>query len=811
MKIDIKSILPHLLVIGGFVLIALMFFNPVLSGKTLYQNDIRLYESMAKQHRQFKADTGEETYWTNGAFGGMPTYQMGANFPHDYMDKLDRGIRFLPRPADYLFLYLLSFYVLMLVMRIPWKYAVIGALAFGFSTYLIIILGVGHNSKAHAIAYFPLVLSGILLTFQRKYLWGFLLTAVAMGLEIQANHYQMTYYLGFVVLILGVIYLIDAIKKKTLPHFAKSVGILVVAVFVGLATNATTLLSTAEYAKTSIRGEKLLQLSDEANTTNTSGLDYDEIMQWSYGPMESFNLLIPRLFGSGRASDLGRESAFYKKLIRLGVPTNEVSLYTQSTLLYWGDQPFVEAPPYLGVTVVLLGLLGLLLVNGRLRWWLLGGMVFSLVLSWGKNLELLSRFFVDYVPLYNRFRAITSIQVILEFLLPIAAVFGLYRLFKGDLKEDQKVKKLFIATGIIAGLCLVFYLFGGSLFNLRSAAEARMAAEQPEILEAIKADRLTILKADALRSLFFVLAVGTMLWISLKRKINENIALVLIGVIILVDLIGVDRRSVTEDNFITQREYTQNFRATPVDEQILKDDSYYRVLDQFRGFNNSHASTFFNTLNGYSAVRPRRMDDVYNHIATGNIGVLNMLNVKYIIQDNEGSMYLQRNPFANGPAWFIEDIEYVSNETEAFLALDSMNTKTTAVIKDDYREAVGYSNFVKDSLATVETTSIAPNRLTYKTNNANDGFLVLAEAYYEKGWKATIDDNETTIYPVNYMLRGLKVPAGKHTINLVFDPKVVKTGSAITLTSSILLILLILGGVWYSWKDVKLDKEAQHY
>lgn len=805
MRLSFKDILPHALVIAGFIIVALVYFNPVLSGKRIYQNDIKLYEGMAKQHRDFRAETGEETYWTNSAFGGMPTYQLGAKFPHDYMDKLDRLIRFLPRPADYLFLYFLSFYVLMLVMRVPWKYAVIGALAFGLSTYLIIIIGVGHNSKAHAIGYFPLVLSGIILTFRGKYLWGFLLTAIAMGLEIQANHYQMTYYLGMLCMILGIAYLIDAFKKKQLPHYLKSVGILVVAVALGLATNATTLLSTAEYAETSTRGEQLLQ-SENPEVPTKNGLEYDYITMWSYGKLESLNLIAPKFMGSGRASDLGRESAFAKKLAELGVPPNEINYYAQGTSLYWGEQPFVEAPPYIGITVFALALLGFLLIKGRLRWWLLSGIIVSLLLSWGKNLDVLSQFFVNYVPLYNKFRAVTSIQVIIELLIPIAAVFGLHRFFNDSLNEDKKQKKLFIAFGVLAILFVMLYLFSGSLFNLRSAAEGQMAIEQPEILNAIKEDRLTILKSDVLRSLLFVIAVGGALWLALKKKISENVVIVVVGVLVLIDLVGVDRRSVNEESFITQRQYEKNFELTPADKQIMEDDSYFRVFDQYRGIQNSHTSYYFNSLNGYSAIQPRRFDDLYyKQIAEGNVGILNMYNVKYILQNNNEAMYVQRNPYANGPAWFVNEIQYVPDYNTEFETLRKLDTKNTVVIREEYRDDLKNFQPKRDSIATVKMLEVAPNFLSYEVNNASDGFMVFSENYYENGWTATIDGEKTKIYPVNYALRGIQVPEGRHTIVFSFDPQVVKTGGGIMLGSSLLLVIVLVGAAFFEFKNSKKE------
>ncbi|GAA4272246.1 YfhO family protein [Aquimarina gracilis] len=767
---------------------------------------------MAKQQNDYRTETGEETFWNNSAYGGMPTYQMGAKFPHDYMDKLDRIIRFLPRPADYLFLYLLSFYILMLAMRIPWRMGVVGALAFGFSTYLIIIIGVGHNSKAHAIAYFPLVIAGIIMVFQKRYLWGALLTALAMGLEIQANHYQMTYYLGLLVAVLGISYLIDAIKKKQLPHFFKSAGFLIVAVLLGLATNATTLLSTSEYAKTSIRGKNLLA---DATTSSSekNGLDYNYITEYSYGKQESLNLFVPKLMGLGRASDLGKDSAFYQKLIELGQPPEQASYYANGTPLYWGAQPFVEAPPYLGVTVVFLALLGLLLVKGRLRWWLLGGMILSLTLSWGKNFDFLTRFFIDYVPLYNKFRAVSSIQVILELLVPIAAVFGLHRWFNDKIPFEEKKKKFLISLGVFGGLCLIFVLFGGSLFSFKSPSEVQLAIEQPMIFDAIKEDRITIMKSDSLRSLIFILLTSGVLWFMLKKKLSEHIALVCIGVLIVVDLVSVDRRSVDEESFISKREYRSFFQPTAVDKQIMKDDSYYRVLDQARGFNNSHTNYFFNSVNGYSAVRPRKMDDLYyGHIAKGNLEVINMLNIKYVIQRNkEGKLEAQQNPSVNGPAWFVEEIKYVEDYRSEFDALKTIKTKETAVIRKEYKEEIGAFKTQRDSVSTISISKTDPNHLAYNVYADKPGFVVFAETYYENGWKAFIDDKEQPIYPVNYMLRGLKVPQGKHKIEFKFDPQVVKTGSAITLTSSIILALLIIGGLFFQYKKtgslLSLEKE----
>jgi len=395
MHISFKKILPHLLMVVGFVVLSLSYFNPVLSGKQIFQSDIKHYIGMAKQQNDFREDTGTETYWTNSAFGGMPTYQLGAHYPHNYIKKLDSTLRFLPRPSDYLFLYFLGFYILLLSLKVDFKLASLGALAFGFSTYLIIILGVGHNSKAHAIAYMPLVLSGIVLTFRKKYLIGFFLTVVAMALEICANHFQMTYYLMLLVIVLGIVYLIDAYKRKLLPHYFKSVGVLILAVILAIGLNATNIMATQEYVKESTRGKSELTINaDGTQKEMTSGLDKGYITEYSYGILETFNLYIPRFMGGGGYENTGMNSATYDFFISLGATPIEALQEAKHTPTYWGNQPIVEAPAYIGAVVVFLFVLALFLVKGRLKWWLAGGTILSLLLSYGKNFGLLTDFFL---------------------------------------------------------------------------------------------------------------------------------------------------------------------------------------------------------------------------------------------------------------------------------------------------------------------------------------------------------------------------------------------------------------------------------
>ncbi|MFD1162281.1 YfhO family protein [Hwangdonia seohaensis] len=807
MQFSFKKTLPHLLVLVGFVILSLAYFSPVLKGKQIFQSDIVQYIGMSKQQKDFRAETGEETYWTNSAFSGMPTYQLGAKYPHNYIKKLDLALRFLPRPADYLFLYLLSFYVLLLVLKVDFKLAAIGALAFGFSTYLIIILGVGHNSKAHAIAYMPLVLSGILLTFQRKYIAGFLLTVVAMGLEIVANHFQMTYYLMLLVIVLGIAYLIDAYKKKILPHYFKSVGILFAAVFLSIALNATGILATKEYVKESTRGKSELTINPDGSPKEvTSGLDRDYITQFSYGILETFNLYIPRFMGGGNGENLGKDSATYEAYRKLGASPTQALQESKRAPMYWGDQPIVEAPAYIGAVVLFLFVFALFLVKGRLKWWLVGGTILSLLLSYGKNLGFLTDFFIDYVPLYNKFRAVSSIQVILELCIPVLAIFGLVKLFNDFEKKEEKLKALKFSAMITGGIAILFLLFKTS-FDFAGVNDGFYRQNYGQaFIDAIKSDRKAIFTQDTMRTLILVLLSAGVIWAFLKDKLKEKWAMVAFAALILFDLVGVDRRYVNNDNFVSAMQVNQPFTKNEADKEILKDTTHFRVLDLVSG--QSKPSYYHNSLSGYHAAGLKRYREVSDwYISQNNINVLNMLNTKYIIvQDDNGNPVPYANEEANGNAWFVKTLERVNSANEEINALDSLDNKNKAIYtyvnkpKDLLKESRAYNSFDVDSLASIVLIENKPNYLKYESNNSNDGFAVFSEVYYGNGWKTFIDGKEAAHMRVNYTLRGMEIPAGKHIIEFSFDPDVVKTGSKIALASSVLFGLLLLAGLFYEFK-----------
>jgi hypothetical protein len=793
---SIKKILPHLFVLIGFVILSLGYFSPVLKGKQIFQSDIMQYIGMSKQQKDFKAETGQETYWTNSAFGGMPTYQLGARYPHNYIKKLDLGLRFLPRPADYLFLYLLGFYVLLLVLKVDFKLAAVGAIAFGFSTYLIIILGVGHNSKAHAIAYMPMVLSGIVLTFQKRYLAGFLLTTVAMGLEMVSNHFQMTYYLMLLVIVLGVAYFVDAYKKKQLPHYFKSIGVLVLAVMLSLALNATNILATQEYVKESTRGKSELTINpDGSPKVISSGLDRDYITQFSYGLTETFNLFIPRFMGGGNGEDVGKDSATYDAYRKLGASTTQAAEAAKHAPMYWGEQPIVEAPAYIGAVVLFLFVFGLFLVKGRLKWWLVGGTLLSLLLSYGKNFGILTDLFIDFVPLYNKFRAVSSIQVILELCIPVLAIFGLVRLFNDNEKDEDKVKYLKYTTVITGGLALLFLLFKSSFDFVGISDGQYIKMYGQDFINAIKADRKTIFTQDTIRSLVFVLLSAGMIFMFLKNKLKEVWVIVGFGVLILFDLVQVDKRYVNNDDFMSANQVNKPFKANDIDKEILKDTTHFRVYDLVSG--RSKPSYFHNSLNGYNAAELKKYREVFDfYIARNNMNVLNMLNTKYIIaQDDKEAMFSYHNEEANGNAWFVENLKQVNDANTEIKELDSLNNKTIAIT-----QLAKSKTFAIDSLASIKVVEYRPNYIKYISNNKHEGFAVFSEIYYKNGWDTYIDGEKSNHMRVDYILRGMNILAGKHTIEFKFEPQVVQTGSRIALASSILFGLLLLGGLFYELK-----------
>lgn len=803
---NLKGYLPHVLVIFGFIIIALAYFSPVLSGKEIYQSDIVQYTGMAKEQIDFRANYNEESYWNNSAFGGMPTYQLGAKYPHNYIKQLDGFIRFLPRPADYLFIYFIGFYILLSCFRIKPLQAFIGALAFGFSTYLIVIIGAGHNAKAHAIAYMPMVLAGVFLVFKKRYVVGGLLTMVAAALEISANHFQMTYYLLFLLLVVSVYYTVLFIKNKQVKELLKIYGIFIVAAAFALGANATNLMATSEYAELSTRSKSELTTNPDGSPKDRdNAMSHEYITEYSYGVFETFNLFVPRLLGGGNTENVGKDSNLSNFVISLGANPAEAENFSKHAPTYWGDQPIVAAPAYIGAVIFFLFVLALFAEKRSFKYIFVAGTVISILLSWGKNFPL-TDFMIDYFPMYNKFRAITSIQVLTELCIPAFAFIGLTSFFKLP-KEEQ-----FIAlkkSGIVVGALVVFLFVCKVFVDFQGSNDAYMMQQYgeigPKFIEALIADRQALYTNDLLRTALFVILSALVLYFYTKDKVTEKITLLVLGGLLVVDLVSIDLNYVNKTNFVNASQVKTPFEKTRADEQILQDTSNFRVFDMQGGFNSGRTSFFHQSLGGYHAAKPKKIQEIYDYqLAKSNYEIFNMFNVKYIISaDENGAPISLENPEAYGNAWFVSEVKTVANADAIMQALETIKTKHTAVIEAGKAPKTLQSNYAVDSLAQIVLTESKSNYLKYTSTNANAGIAVFSEVYYPKGWQVAIDGKAVEMFEVDYVLRGLEIPAGTHTIMFHFEPEVVQTGSMIALLSSIGMLLLLLLGCYFSYKKCK--------
>ena len=798
-----KKLLPYIIAIAIFIFASLTYFYPVLKGQKIAQSDITQFRGMVKEINNFRADKNTEPYWTGASFSGMPAYQISAYYPNDFVRLIDRTLRFLPRPADYTFLYFLSFFVLMLALKIEWRLSILGALSFGFSTYLIIIFGAGHNAKAHAIAYMPLVLAGVLWVFQKRYILGFLVTGFGLALEIYTNHPQMTYYLGFCLLILGVVEFINAIKEKLLPVFIKQSAVIIAAVLLGIGANSSRLMAMKEYGDYSTRGKSELTITPDGSVKEAAvGLDKAYITEYSYAKLETFNLFIPRFIGGGTVEKLENSSELYK-VIETKLGKKGADYFTDQALTYWGDQTIVEAPAYIGAVIFFLFFLGLFLVKGRLKQWLLAATVFSVLLSWGRNFEGLTNFFIDYVPLYNKFRAVSSIQVIAELCVPILGVLALKEFFSLKISSEEKIKALKKSLYAFGGLIIIGFLLAHSFSTFEGIRDTTYLNIEKEyniigVLDAVIADRKAMLLFDVLRSLFLMLLTAGVLWMFLKSKLKQGIAILIIAVFVLFDLVSVDKKYVNKDDFKSSRKIEKPFIASNADKLILQDKTHFRVGNfSVNPMNDGSTSYFHQSIGGYHAAKMMRYQELFEYqIAKNNMQVLNMLNTKYFIVDNDkGEKQAQQNPDANGNAWFVENVKVVNSANSELQILDSLNTKVSAVIdKSKLLDNVNF-NFEKDSTATIKLINYDVTELTYRTKTEKEQFVVFSEIYYKDGWNAYIDGKLTNHFRVNYVLRGMKVPAGEHEIEYKFEPKVIQQGGMISLFSYISIILVFV--VWF--------------
>jgi len=783
-----KDYLTHLVCVLILTLISVTYFYPVLSNKSIQQSDISQFSGMSKQIVDHRENFNEEPYWLDNAFLGMPSYQVSAKYPFDLLYYIDQAVRFLPRPADYLFLYLLSFYFLIISLNINYRYALFGAIAFGFSTYLIIILGVGHNTKALALGYLPFVVAGFLMILRGNYLKGFLISSLFLGLQVHANHYQMTYYTLIMLLVLVLVHYYDFLKSKELKKIYKSFFVLISVGLLALLMNSPSLLATKEYSEFSTRSKSDITINADGSAKESlSGLDKEYITEYSYGVLESLNLIFPRFMGGG-SSERIREDSKLMNFIR-SLDANQAQQVYQYSKVYWGNQPIVAAPAYIGISLFFIFLLSILLVNDLNRKWILIAISISLFLSWGKNFSFLTDLMIDYFPLYDKFRAVSSIQIIIEFCIPLFAVMGLSKFFSNNTKEVQKLNSLKYASVFLVSLILVFYFFGTSILDFKSDFE--IFSQYPEILNLLIEERQYVFKSDVLRSLIIVVCCSITFYLFVKKIIKKDLTFLIITLIVIFDLWIVDKNYVNSDQFVKKSLVEIPFQKTISDKAILKDDSDFRVFEPMGGFSNARTSYFHKSIAGYHAAKPKRIQNLYDfYISKNNFDVLNMLNVKYIIQNSEDNpLGVTRNPNNLGNAWFVENIINVKNSDEELLGLKNIDLSNTCLSQNT--EIINTS-FQLNETNEIKLISRKANQLIYSSKTDSNQFAVFSEAFYKNGWQAYVDNKPVSHFKVNYLLRGMEMPKGTHEIKFEFKPAVINTGFYLSLLSYLIFISLFI-------------------
>ncbi|MCX6270219.1 MAG: YfhO family protein [Bacteroidetes bacterium] len=800
MKVEIwKKILPWIIAVIVFYVITLAYFNPLLQGKSLRQSDIIHFKGVSKEIADYRAQYGKEPLWTNSLFGGMPAFQISTVYPSNlttYFDKI--LLAGLPHPANLVFLYALGFFILLMVLGVnPWL-AIAGAIGFSFSSYFFIILEAGHNSKAHAIGLMAPVIAGILLTYRGKYLMGGVLTALFLSLELAANHLQITYYLLITVLILSLAEFAMFVREKKLPDFFKAAAVLVIAALFAIGPNISNLWTTYEYSKYTIRGKSDLTSNKENQTT---GLDKDYATAWSYGVDETFTLLIPDFKGGSSNGSLSRRSEMYKVLSTNQAPNPDQII--KNIPLYWGPQPFTSGPVYVGAIFVFLFVLGLFLVKGPYKWGLLAATVVSVVLSWGDHFPMVTNFFLDYVPGYNKFRAVSMILVIAELTIPLLGILGLQKLFSGEIDRKKAFRALKITLIITGGITLLFSLLPGAFFNFVSPGDAQLKSSgYPDwFINALVADRETLLRNDAIRSLLFILLGAALVWSVIFEKLKKQYATIALILLVIIDMWAVNSRYLNNDSYVRKSEMQNPYEATPADEFILKDkDPDFRVLNlTVNTFNDASTSYFHKSIGGYHGAKLRRYQElIENQISKNNMAVLDMMNTKYFIMKGENNQpSVQPNMNALGNAWFVEQYKLVANADSEIVALTGFDPAKTAIVDKRFEQEIKGFAPGRDSLAGIKLTQYKPDYLIYESMNSKAGLAVFSEIYYDKGWNAFIDGKPAPYFRANYVLRAMIIPAGKHKIEFRFEPRSYYVGEKIALSSSILLIILVVGMILY--------------
>ena len=807
---------PHLLAVVGFALLSVLYASPILNGKRLNQYDDVQARGAAREIVEYRERSGELSNWTNSMFGGMPSYLIMADYPTSISTKLGRiANSVLPAPANYFLLTMVCAYVLFLVLGANLWLAALGAIAYAFGSYLVTSLEAGHVSKILALAYAPGVIAGVLLAFRKNWLTGAAVTALFLSLELYANHIQITYYLGIGLIVLVILESVTLIKAGRFAQLLPVLGGLALAGMLALGTHTTRLWNAYDYTTETIRGKsELTPAADAPTRNNQNGLDKEYAFQYSYGIAETLTLLIPHLYGGPSQGSLSTDSETYQTLVNRGVDAGNAQSFIQALPLYWGTQYSTGGPAYASAIIFFLFILGLFIVKGPLKWWIAGTTLLYIMWAWGSNFASFNYLFFDYFPMFNKFRAVTMVLSLAQLLMVVLAIVTLRDIVQRKITKEDFKRPFFISLGLTAGLCLLFSLLPTVFFDFRSANDPQFleslsqSSQNPafaqEIMRAIVDDRTDMMQGDALRSALLILIVAALLWLWMIERLKAVVLYATLIILMIFDMFSVSKRYLNNEDFVSKQAVQSQLSPLPVDQQILQDpDPNYRVLDVLRNtFNNAEASYFHKSIGGYHGAKLRRYQElIENQIAkpNANPGILNMLNTKYILtRDPQGNPAVQQNPDALGHAWFVDRYVIVPNADAEMKALDSIQPGRTAVVDQRFADELQGLTIQSDSANAIRLTSYKPNELTYESNAKSEQLAVFSEIYYNvrDDWKVTIDGQPATLLRANYVLRALRVPAGKHTIVFRFDPISVSTGRTIDLISSILLVGLIFGAVF---------------
>ncbi len=792
-RTTLRRFLPYLIALLCFAGLSAVYFAPQFEGMVIGMHDITQYEGSSKDIKDHQALYDEDPQWTGASFSGMPATLISMRYDSLILKRwITPVVNFMGQPASMIFIAMVAFFVMLLMMRVnPWA-AIAPSLAYGLSTYFFIIIGAGHITKMVALSYAPLMIGSVYYTFRRNMWLGAALTALFASMEIAANHPQITYYFLLVLLALWINEGVRAFREKALPRFAKATGVLAVAAVLAVGSNLAPLWYTYQDSKESIRGGTELKEQgpgEHVSGKRGSGLDIDYATAWSYGKMESFNMFIPGLTGGSSEGGFSDDGAVAQALAKY----NARQLATKLPG-YFGDQPMTAGPTYIGAVIIFLCVLGLFLLQGRNKWWVVVITALALLLSWGKNFMFFTELFFHYFPGYNKFRTVSMILVIAEWSVPFLAALILNKLWQQDIQKADLMKGIKRAVMVTGGVALLFLVLGGAFFDFTSPIDTQMGLPE-DVLAAMQSERASMLRSDAFRSLVFVLLSAAVVWLYGAGKLKRGAMIALLAVLVCIDLVPVNLRFLPQSRFVEPKR--TEIQPTAADLQILADTTPgYRVLNMtVSPFNDATTSYFHRSVGGYSAAKIQRYQDIIDrHLSQGHWAVYNMLNTKYVIASDEqsGQLQVQVNPDANGAAWFVDSVRIVDTPDEEIAALDQMDTKRVAVVDKRFASQLQGVDIVADSTAQIALTDYRANRVTYRYSATQEGVAVFSEIYYDKGWTATIDGKQAPYFRADYVLRGMVLPAGEHTVVFSFRAQDFRLISNITLVFSLLIIAAIV-------------------